>query len=325
MKACSETRLRTLSVAAAFVVLLAASFASAETNLKLFDFEDGVSGWGGATLTMDNVHGGKRAMLWRVAGRPGLNSPGFTMDMSDFTELRFWAWSDKKTDFYIPIVFPCQGGYWLAPWRVDWTGWKEQRIPLSSFKPMRSNIDWKAVSSLGFRAQGYGQKAVPQGMTLVLDDFSLYSPKEIGVKSMAELQKESRAKRLVELKATGNPYYAQVVSEVKNYPAHPDLKMDFDNAWQFRTLAEKAYAAAWAATSDDSPRKGDATLISCAVAHIDFILANHKDGTWKYSRKWPGVATPTPTASRWGRRCTRSTICAACPIWRRTGSAGKRR
>lgn len=277
---------RVLAVAAA--VCMVGALAMAETNLALFDFEGDIGAWGGATLTSDNVHGGRRAMVWRVATRPGFNSPSFDLDLTEFTELRFWAYAEEDSNFYIPIVLPCEGGYWIAPFRVNWTGWKEHRIPLKKFNPARKNIDFTGIRSIGFRAQGYGQDEVPKDLTLVLDDFSFYSPKDLGISSMADLIREARRKRLAEYKAQGNPYYAKVVDDLKNVPAKPNLKMDFDSAWKFRSLAENAYASAWAATAEESPRKGDAALVSYSITHIDFILANHKEGSWKYSRNWPG-------------------------------------
>lgn len=285
--------LSTLSLVAAIAILALHGYAPAATVVPLYDFESEVQVWGGGAQVDQPVHSGKSAMQWVVGEPKNFDTARFVADWSQFDELRFWAYSAEANDFRIPVVFLCKGGYWLIDWRVDWTGWKEHRLRLADAKPMRSNIDWTEIKAIGFRPQGYGQKDIPKGMTLVFDDFSLYAEKEIASPgNLEEWIEEGPRRRLEALKATGNPYYAAVLDGLKGATARPEIPGDFDSAWKFRSYAEQALIAAWAAASDASARKGDETLVAYAVAYIDFILSRQKDGSWFYSRKWTGGGDP---------------------------------
>lgn len=276
-------RIRHLALAA---IWLSLAHARAETLLVLEDFEGSTRPWRGGQLVQKPVRGGKGALKWEVAKRHSLDSLSFLVDLTDFDELRFWAYSEKNWGFKIPLVFPSDGGYYIVDWTVDWQGWREHRIKLADCKAAYRPAGWHHIRSIGFRAQGYGQGPVPKGLTIVFDDFALHSPKDLPHTSMEERMVEKRRQHAKELKARGNPYYAAVLESLKNAAAKPALADDFDSCWQFRTLAEKALNAAWAAGFGDSPRKGDKTLVSNASAIIDFCLKRQKEGSWFYSRKW---------------------------------------
>jgi hypothetical protein len=68
--------------------------------------------------------------------------------------------------------------------------------------------------------------------------------------------------------------------------ADPGLPGEITSSWQFAGLTSRALAAAWAASWDESPRKGDGALIAHASALIDFCLSKQVDGSWFYSQKW---------------------------------------
>ncbi|NDK11431.1 MAG: hypothetical protein COZ06_04050 [Armatimonadetes bacterium CG_4_10_14_3_um_filter_66_18] len=274
------------------LLCLLPAFAAGDTVLVLDGFEGALGSWGNTQLVEQPVHTGKRALKWSVADRPLLDSPRFVADWSDFDELRFWAYCDRPVDFSIPLVFMSEGGYYLADWKLGWEGWKEQRIKLADCKPAHQPAGWQEISGVGFRAQGYGQGAVPPGMALVLDDFTLHSPKDLPHKSLLDWMAEERRKRMQEMKSRGNPYSLSVLDSLKGLKAQPAIKEQFDSCWEFRSLGERALSAAWAAGSDDSPRKGEQVLADHACAIIDYCLAQQKDGSWFYSRKWPAGGDP---------------------------------
>jgi hypothetical protein len=260
--------------------------AAADTVLVLDDFEGALGSWGNAQLVAQPVHSGQRALRWSVAERTSLDSPRFVADWRDFDELRFWAYCEKPVDVHVPLVFVSEGGYYLVDWKVDWTGWKEHRLKLADAKPSHKPEGWHKILSFGFRAQGYGQGPVPEGLSLAFDDFALHSPKDLPHVSLADWMAKERRERMNELKSRGNPYYLTVLDSLKSVEARPALKEEFDSCWEFTGIASRALNAAWAAGSDGSPRKGDQVLIAHACVLIDFCLQRHKDGSWFYSCKW---------------------------------------
>ncbi len=268
------------------LVCAVAAAARGETVLTLADFEGGGSEWRGTESVTVPVHGGERAMKWDLAARPALDGPRSWADWSDFDELRFRAYSEKNWNRKVPLVFVSEGGYFFANWRVDWTGWKEHRIRLSECAAAHSPVGWHRISHVGFRALGYGLPPVPDGMTLVFDDFQLHSPRDLPYTSAAQWRRKEMKEHMRKLKAEGNPYSLSVLKQLEGLKAEPAFTEDFDSCWVYPSEADRALTAAWAAASDHSPRKGDKVLISHAVAKVDWLLSEQKEGTWFYSRKW---------------------------------------
>ncbi len=260
--------------------------AQGDTLLSLSDFEDSGSAWRGTKWVTSPVHSGRGAMKWDLAAKPALDGPGSWADWSDFDELRFWAYSEKNWNRPTPIVFVSEGGYYIINWRVDWTGWKEHRIRLRDCRAAHSPAGWHRIHHIGFRASGYGLPPVPDGMVVVFDDFQLHSPRDLPYRNGAEWRRRERKRHMQELKAKGNPYYLSVLAQLDNCKAKPDFPKDFDSCWTYSGEASRTLMAAWAAAWDDSPRRGDRVLISHAVAGVDWLLSEQKNGTWFYSRKW---------------------------------------
>ena len=104
----------------------------------------------------------------------------------------------------------------------------------------------------------------------------------------ADRAAQDRIARMKTLKTRGNPYYLNVLDALKTVGPKPTLpKPDaLTSPWQFAGIAGRAVATAWAAAWDGSPRKGDETLTGHASALVDYCLAQQKDGSWFYSRKW---------------------------------------
>ncbi len=280
---------RALSVLA---VLLGLTAGNCETLMVLDDAEGAVGPWRGAQMVSEPVHGGKGAMKWEVGVRNSLDSPALLADWTAFDELRFWAYLPEPVDFKIPIVFPAEGGYYIIDWKLDWEGWKEHRIRLADCRPAHQPAGWDQIRGIGFRAQGYGQPAVPEGLTVVFDDFALHSPEDLPVSTMADWVAKERREAMARLKSRGNPYYHSVLDGLKNAKAEPALPTEIKSSWAFSGLTSTALAMAWAAAWDQSPRRGDETLIAHATALIDFCLQEQKDGSWYYSRRWEQTADP---------------------------------
>jgi hypothetical protein len=194
---------------------VATSAARAEGSLVLDDAEGEVGPWRGTEIVSDPVHGGEGALKWNVAKAPTLDSPRFLGDWTPFDELRFWAYLDKPYDYNIPIVFPAEGGYYITDWRLDWSGWKEHRIKLADCRKAHEPAGWDRISSLGFRAQGYGQGPVPEDLVIVFDDFALHAPGDLPETSLEAWLARERRERVAKLKKQGNPYYLSVLDSLK--------------------------------------------------------------------------------------------------------------
>ena len=107
---------------------------------------------------MENSWGpgsGGHALQWDVAAAPICDSPRFSADWREFDELRFWAYLEAPVNFSVPIVFGAPGGYDMAQWKLDWTGWKEQRIKLSECSKAHEPVGWDQIQTFGFRAPGF--------------------------------------------------------------------------------------------------------------------------------------------------------------------------
>ncbi len=266
--------------------------AQAEALLALDDPDGPQVPWPGTALTSDPVHSGRRALRWVVADKPILDSPRLMQDWTAFDELRFWAYLDKPTDFSIPLIFASEGGYYITDWKLDWQGWKEHRFPLADCRPAHEPVGWHRISHFGFRAQGYGQPPVPEGLTLVFDDFALHSAADLPYTRLADWLAADRRERIKAMKARGNPYFLSVLDGLAHVGPEPSLPTTLTSPWQFSGLASQALAAAWAAGWQDSPRRGDQTLIAHASALVNFCLAQQKEGSWFYSRRWEAGGDP---------------------------------
>lgn len=280
--------LKQMTVSVALLSVLACwTKVCAETLVVIDDFETNAGAWSNSRLVDQPAHEGGFALRWDVSDRPILDCWRFLADWREFDEIRFWAFLAEPVDFKIPLVIVSDGGYYIVDWKLDWEGgWKEHRIKLADCKPSGKPAGWHRIKSLGFRAQGYGQGSVPAGLRLVFDDFSLHCPKQLPYARIEDHAALMHRERLKELKARGNPYFASALDSLKDVKAEPNLPDGFDSCWTFSGLAGHALTAAWAAGSDDSPRKGDKTLVRRACAFTEFCLAKQSDGSWFYSRQW---------------------------------------
>ncbi len=268
------------------IAVIGSASASGETLLVLDDVEGASGPWRNTQVVTEPVHGGQRALKWEVAASPNLDSPRLISDWTRFDELRFWAYLPEPAGFKIPLIFASEGGYYIIDWLLDWQGWQEHRIKLADCRTAHEPAGWDQILHFGFRGQGYGQPEVPQGLTVVFDDFALHSPDDLPETDLQALLARERREKMKRLKERGNPYYLSVLDSLENVKPEPSLPDELTSAWQFAGFASNALAMAWAAAWEESPRKGDATLIAHASALIDFCLSQQKDGSWFYSRKW---------------------------------------
>lgn len=305
----SVARLVRLGVVMAVLAAVSA-WCGAASEIVFEDFEKGAP-WRHGEIEKERVKEGKRALRWDTTKKHLIDSPRASLDFSPFEELRFQAWSPRKFDREMQIVFVSQGGYYAYVWPMDWEGWKEVRIPLVKATKAHAPAGWDRIMSIGFRAKRRDDPEPPEGMVLVLDDFRLVASGDLPFKTRAEWVLAGRKSEMARLKKNGNPYFQAVLDSLRHAKADPPKPKKFDSAHVFGAMTSRALMAAWAASDERSPRRGDEVLISNAVTLIDQALSEHKDGTWYKSRtyeKWAGANTdrfalgPLMDAIWWLRR-----------------------
>lgn len=226
------------------------------------------------------------ALRWKVAARPAIDSPRFPRDWRSFDELRFSSYLDAPLDFTVSVILIAQHGYFHAQLPLDWKGWKEHRIRFANFKQVYPEARWEDVHAIGFRAQGYGQGPVPENLAICFRDFELHAPASLPFANLEEWTVCERRRELVALKKGGNPYHAAVLAALDLAPPPPSADSEITSAWAFSGHAGRALSAAWAASWEKSPRRGDPALVERACSLVDFCLSRQKEGSWFYSQKW---------------------------------------
>ncbi len=140
------------------------------------------SQWRGTTLkkTTSEVKNGNFSYRWDAFGSSYFRiNDVSSQDWNQFNELSFWAYSEEKTDAIIAIGVYGEtqpGGtsgisYYVHRLTVDWEGWKQIKVSLSDFIPVRSPLGWSDVSYVKIMSN-YGTQPVA-GTVLYFNDFKL--------------------------------------------------------------------------------------------------------------------------------------------------------
>ncbi len=260
--------------------------ADSGTAVSLFDGVRAHPVWHHLAVAPGPGSDGAPALRWEVAARPAVDSPAFPRDWRSFDELRFLAHLDQPRDFALSLVFIADHGYFHIRLPLDWTGWKEHRIRLADCRKSSPEARWEEVHRFGFRAQGYGQGPVPDRLSIAFRNIALHAPAVLPFQSLDEWTVFERRSELLSLKKQGNPYHAAVFAALDRAPPVPAADAQVTSAWAFSGHAGRALAAAWAASWEQSPRRGDPALVERACALVDFCLARQREGSWFYARKW---------------------------------------
>ncbi|CAN7720636.1 hemoblobin-interacting domain-containing protein [Paenibacillus sp. LjRoot56] len=102
------------------------------TNSETFN------GWTNKVLDTTHVKEGASSAKWNNPA-VAVNVNDITADWSQYDQLEVWVYSGKATGNNIYMIIDTDNNtvsgydYFIAPYRVDWVGWKKVAIPLAKF------------------------------------------------------------------------------------------------------------------------------------------------------------------------------------------------
>jgi hypothetical protein len=120
------------SVESTFYYSILSESRQAITNSETF------AGWTNKVLDTNHVKEGTNSVKWSNPA-VAVNVNDITADWSQYDQLEVWAYSGKATGNNIYMIIDTDNNtvsgydYFIAPYRVDWVGWKKIAIPLAKF------------------------------------------------------------------------------------------------------------------------------------------------------------------------------------------------
>jgi len=220
------------------------------------------------------------ALRWSPKASPAPNSPALLQGWDTVESLRFWMHTDRAYPFSMTIILTGSGtdGYFATAFPLDFAGWKLINIPLSAFQQVRTAA-LATSTTIGFRAQGYGQPALDDAMVLWIDNLEAL-PKP-GAKLKVTNSREVNMSQWMDLARQGNPLQELTAERFARPLSAYQPPQDLTNAWTYRGEAEKLLSVAWAAADPQSPHRDRVDLVDHALAMVDWLVGQcTPDGWW---------------------------------------------
>ncbi|RLQ96128.1 heparinase II/III domain-containing protein [Falsibacillus albus] len=174
--------------------------------LPVDDFED-PGKWTSLTASTEHVKSGTYSGKWEgIDKKKVVQSKSIPSDWSKYDYLSVWVYSEKATGTSIYIILnsdnPATEGldYYLASFNVDWVGWKQIKIPRSSFAPSRQPLGWDHISDMKFHSQWYADQMPDPSTVLYFDHLMLIrelfqiTPNQIDKKAVAGMDLSYKVK-----------------------------------------------------------------------------------------------------------------------------------
>ena len=234
------------------------------------------------------------ALRWEPKRSSAPNSPALLQGWETVATLRFWMHTDRSYPFSMTMVLTGSGGngYFSTAFPLDFTGWQQIVIPMANFKQVRT-ADLATSTTLGFRAQGYGQPALDDGMVLWVDDIEAL-PKP-GMKLKVTNSQEINWSRWMALAEQGNPLQILAAAKYDQPLAAYQPPQELTSAWQYRGEAQNLLSVAWAAADPASPHRARVDLVDHAIQMTDWLVEQcDSEGWWWH----PGSPTGDPNVNR---------------------------
>ncbi|NUP98729.1 MAG: hypothetical protein HUU35_02615, partial [Armatimonadetes bacterium] len=151
-------------------LLLSLLLAPADRPPLLISAGDNPAEWQGGRLDAELKHSGAGSIRWEHATSERLQMVGVPTDWSQRGALRFRVHNAVATGSSFMVIIASEnpategGDYWMAPVRLDFTGWKTITLPLRTLSAARTPRGWDQVNSLLLTASGWDQKVDPRAV-----------------------------------------------------------------------------------------------------------------------------------------------------------------
>lgn len=234
------------------------------------------------------------ALRWEPKPDPAPNSPALLQGWETVETLRFWMHTDRAYPFTMTVILTGSGtdGYFATAFPLDFAGWRQIVIPMTAFKQVRT-ADLATSTTLGFRAQGYGQPVLDDGMVLWIDQVEAMA--KPGATLKVTNSRQVNLERWMALAERGNPLE---ILAAERYAKPLDAYRPpgrLTSAWTYRGEAEKLLTVAWAATDPHSPHRDRVDLVDYALAMVDWLVAQCNPEGWWWK---PGAPQGDPNVNR---------------------------
>ncbi|TVY07822.1 hemoblobin-interacting domain-containing protein [Paenibacillus cremeus] len=137
------------------------------------------AGWTNRVLDTIHVKEGVNSAKWSNPAS-AMNVNDITADWSQYDQLEVWAYSGKATGNNIYIIIDCDNNtasgydYFIAPYKVDWVGWKKITIPLSKFTKSTSRTTFAEYRRLIIHPRWYANDPpLDTSLEMYFDDMVL--------------------------------------------------------------------------------------------------------------------------------------------------------
>ncbi|MBD3183763.1 hypothetical protein GF312_15845 [Candidatus Poribacteria bacterium] len=160
-----------------FLIIMSISFLfsipiQAVSKMKISDCED-VSLWDGAVSESERVKEGEGSVKWIHSQSDSVSISQIPHDWSGYNHLAFWLYSKVKTDSRFMLILWSENektegiDYYSMRIRLDFTGWREFKIPFQEMGVARSPLGWDQIQRLTFTASGWGNQPHPDAVVII--------------------------------------------------------------------------------------------------------------------------------------------------------------
>ena len=159
----SLRRIAAMLLAVGALLFLPATLTPADEPLSgALGFED-VTSWQGLLPDTTEVRFGAQSGRWEnLPATPRVSTRAFPANISDAEAISVWIHSSKAAGGCIAVILvsenPASEGadYYYDNVILDWTGWKEVQVPVSTMRIKRDPLGFDKITQFRFAATEYG-------------------------------------------------------------------------------------------------------------------------------------------------------------------------
>jgi|GEM_PF-251303 len=151
------------------------------SELEILTSFESLDSWRGSSLSLTQACREQTETVgrWQLsAGGEQIWYRGVSSDLSAFTGLGLWVWSERRDESEFELVLSADSetlgwDYYHAHVKVDWEGWKLVQIPWQAFKAEGAPLGLDKVEFILLSTRGWGQNPIGDAV-LLLDKLFLY-------------------------------------------------------------------------------------------------------------------------------------------------------